>query len=176
VISLAPANYCHTFFYVSKLLIARIFGCFPRRELTMLNRTRRAFTLLELMVAFIIMAILSAVAIPSLIGIVAGNQASADATSAISVADAAYYSNVSNGTSTAPVASGSITSVTAGATSGDYLFTFANDDVCVLVPTSAGGSPTQVGVTATSANFWGGVSGTPGTQAAPLFTASHTAC
>ena len=61
----------------------------------MLIRSRRAFTLLELMVAFIIMAILSAIAVPSLLGVVNGDQLTADATSAGSIVDAAYYTAAS---------------------------------------------------------------------------------
>jgi type II secretory pathway pseudopilin PulG len=55
------------------------------------TRSRKSFTLLELMVAFIIMAVLSAVAIPSLIGVVGNDQVTADSTSAVSIVDAAYY-------------------------------------------------------------------------------------
>jgi prepilin-type N-terminal cleavage/methylation domain-containing protein len=54
-------------------------------------RTRKAFTLLELMVAFIIMAILAAVAIPSLANIVANSQKSADQSTALNLAHAAYF-------------------------------------------------------------------------------------
>jgi prepilin-type N-terminal cleavage/methylation domain-containing protein len=61
----------------------------------MLSRRRRSFTLLELMIAFVIMAILSAVAIPSLINIASNDRTTADQTSAISVADASYYGAVS---------------------------------------------------------------------------------
>ena len=61
----------------------------------MLLRHRKAFTLLELMVAFIIMAILSAIAVPSLLGVVNGDQTSADQTSAGSIVDAAYYTATS---------------------------------------------------------------------------------
>ena len=58
-------------------------------------RGRKSFTLLELMVAFIIMAILSAIAVPSLLGIVHGDQLTADATSAGAIVDAAYYTAAS---------------------------------------------------------------------------------
>ena len=57
----------------------------------MLNRTRKAFTLLELMVAFVIMAILAAVAIPSLQSIVANSQLQADQSTALNIAHAAYF-------------------------------------------------------------------------------------
>ena len=56
----------------------------------MLTRSLKAFTLLELMVAFIIMAILSAVAVPSLIGVVNGDQATGDAATAMALVDTAY--------------------------------------------------------------------------------------
>jgi YVTN family beta-propeller protein len=61
----------------------------------MLSRRRKSFTLLELMIAFVIMAILSAVAIPSLINIASNDRTTADQTSAISLADASYYGAVS---------------------------------------------------------------------------------
>jgi type II secretory pathway pseudopilin PulG len=60
-----------------------------------LSRRRKSFTLLELMIAFVIMAILSAVAIPSLINIASNDRTTADQTSAISLADASYYGAVS---------------------------------------------------------------------------------
>jgi YVTN family beta-propeller protein len=58
--------------------------------MTHLHRSRKSFTLLELMVAFIIMAVLSAVAIPSLINVVGNDQLSADSASAAAIVDAAY--------------------------------------------------------------------------------------
>jgi type II secretory pathway pseudopilin PulG len=65
----------------------------------MLSRRRKSFTLLELMIAFVIMAILSAVAIPSLISIANNDRTTADQTSAIALADASYYGAVSADTS-----------------------------------------------------------------------------
>jgi prepilin-type N-terminal cleavage/methylation domain-containing protein len=57
-------------------------------------RSRRSFTLLELMIAFVIMAILAAIAIPSLTTVAQGDRAQAEDASAISLADAAYYKAV----------------------------------------------------------------------------------
>ncbi len=121
----------------------------------MLTRTRKAFTLLELMVAFVIMAILAAVAIPSLQSIVSNSQNQANQSTALNIAHAAYFNaqsvypatNVtvgaagdaspyvlsklfdqalSNGQYNATT--GPITNIAAGAstTNVDALFTFSN--------------------------------------------------
>jgi prepilin-type N-terminal cleavage/methylation domain-containing protein len=55
------------------------------------RHSRRSFTLLELMIAFVIMAILAAVAIPSLTAVAQGDRAQADQATAQGLADAAYY-------------------------------------------------------------------------------------
>jgi YVTN family beta-propeller protein len=79
---------------------------YATRRLPMLSRRRKSFTLLELMIAFVIMAILSAVAIPSLINIANNDRTTADQTSAVAYADASYYGAVSSdssGSGDAPV-------------------------------------------------------------------------
>ncbi len=126
----------------------------------MLTRTRKAFTLLELMVAFVIMAILAAVAIPSLQSIVSNSQNQANQSTALNIAHAAYFNaqsvypavSVGLGASTdSPynlsdlidqaasngqynTTSGPITAIAGTSTSGDYSFTFTNGSaVCVNV-------------------------------------------
>ena len=76
-----------------------------------LTRARKAFTLLELMVAFIIMAILSAIAVPSLLGVVNGDQLTADSTSATSIVDAAYYNAESQVGQASPTVTFPITAI-----------------------------------------------------------------
>ena len=99
-----------------------------KRLLRSPHRPRHAFTLLELMVAFIIMAILSAIAVPSLLGVVNGDQSTADQTTALSLADQAYYLAASNNTtpdySTIPL-SVSLTSVDTTDYPGYLLFTLS---------------------------------------------------
>ena len=114
----------------------------------MLNRTRKAFTLLELMVAFVIMAILAAVAIPSLQSIVANSQLQADQSSALNIAHAAYFiaqsvypANVVSATgsnaydysqqATDNPGSGVLSVAAGGAHPYNAWFQFANDGVCV---------------------------------------------
>jgi type IV pilus assembly protein PilA len=64
------------------------------------KRSRKSFTLLELLVAFIIMAILAAVAVPSLLGLVDGSQQTADGASAIGLVDQLYYTALSTNQTT----------------------------------------------------------------------------
>ena len=120
----------------------------------MLTRTRKAFTLLELMVAFVIMAILAAVAIPSLQSIVSNSQNQANQSTALNIAHAAYFNAQSvypagtvgiGATSDSPAnlsdlidqantngqyntTSGPITAIAAGTSIAnvDALFTFSN--------------------------------------------------
>jgi type II secretory pathway pseudopilin PulG len=51
---------------------------------------RKAFTLLELMVALINMAIPSAIVVPSLLGVVANAQIAANSSTALDLADSVY--------------------------------------------------------------------------------------
>ena len=64
---------------------------------TSLIRPRRSFTLLELMVAFIIMAILTAVAVPSLANLVGNDKQGGVNASAIATADASSLLQFSGG-------------------------------------------------------------------------------
>ena len=106
----------------------------------MLTRTRKAFTLLELMVAFVIMAILAAVAIPSLQSIVTNSQLQADQSSALNIAHAAYF----NAQSVYPAAATTLGEATSALTSGvsvvagtttatDFQFSFAGDSNVICV-------------------------------------------
>jgi hypothetical protein len=103
-----------------------------------------------------------------LTGIVAGDQNAANVTSAIALADAAYYTALSSGTGGPPtVASGANDSanvtapaggtVKGGATIGDVLFTFPSGNaVCVFInPTGQGASPSQVAGAATPTSVAG---------------------
>ena len=124
----------------------------------MITRSRKAFTLLELMVAFIIMAILSAVAVPSLIGVVNGDQQTGNNASAIAIASAASDIAFAGG-STAAVTLTQVEaqtpaadSVVTGTLPGDVLFTIGTSTatVCVALP-AAGATPTLVGTPAGTA-------------------------
>jgi type II secretory pathway pseudopilin PulG len=121
------------------------------------------------MVAFIIMAVLSAVAIPSLIGVVGNDQVTADNTSAVAIADAAYYNGQSEAGQATPavpfpitaaeattfVPSGTVVTVTDGTDlsvngGNPYLiFTFADGGtVFVTAPQTAGGATIDAAGTA----------------------------
>jgi prepilin-type N-terminal cleavage/methylation domain-containing protein len=63
-------------------------------EILMLHQ-RKAFTLLELMVALIIMAIPSAIVVPSLLGVVANAKIAANSSTALDLADSVYDTNSS---------------------------------------------------------------------------------
>ena len=116
----------------------------------MLTRRRKAFTLLELMVAFIIMAILAAVAIPSMQSIVANSQTEADQATALNLANAVYLQNHSSypaqdvaATQYASEAAtypsvASVTAITGGA---EFTFTDGSAPICVSTPTANQGSP-----------------------------------
>ena len=56
----------------------------------MYRGTRRSFTLLELMVAFVVLAILSAVAVPVLSGIATNDRLIGDQATASAIAENAY--------------------------------------------------------------------------------------
>jgi type II secretory pathway pseudopilin PulG len=66
-------------------------------------KSPRSFTLLEIMVAFLVMAVLSALAIPSLIGVINNDQKNADSVTAVNTADKVYYTAVQAGTSATPL-------------------------------------------------------------------------
>src|ERR1035437_4062720 len=107
----------------------------------MITRPRKAFTLLELMVAFIIMAILTAVAVPSLAGIVGNDTLTGHQASAIAQADAASLNAFSGGDLT-PMTVAQYTAA------GTIAFTLASGHptafggtVCVAL-VSAGATPT----------------------------------
>ena len=161
----------------------------------MLTRCRKAFTLLELMVAFIIMAILSAIAVPSLLGVVNGDQLSADSTSASSIVDAAFYNAESDYGQATPAYTFPITAAEAdffvptGADariysiiSGDYSdptpslqFTFSDGNIVyVAAPQGAGdGSPSTLGGVAPSGATVGAGAGTfvgPSDPTDPTYT------
>jgi type II secretory pathway pseudopilin PulG len=105
------------------------------------------------------MAILSAVAIPSLVGIVSHDQQTADVTSAVAIADAAYYTAQSATPvgSAFPITAADIfagytasektgTTPTAGTVAGTFTIVFADSNsVCVTVGTTdLAPSPTGV--------------------------------
>ena len=136
----------------------------------MLNRTRKAFTLLELMVAFVIMAILAAVAIPSLQSIVANSQLQADQSSALNIAHAAYFNAQSVYPAVSPTiigttlsdyagqitatGDGSMVSVALGSapSTTNAWFTFTDGDgVCVTVPSASSGYPSLTSATTSTA-------------------------
>ena len=113
---------------------------------------RKAFTLLELMIAFVIMAILSAVAVPSLLNVVNGDQQTGDNASAIAATSAYTDSQFAAGQYGAPtgtVAAAGITAaglpsgvtVAPGAATNSVLFTYPHDTVCVDLQ-SGGATPT----------------------------------
>jgi len=112
---------------------SRVFS-FLRRKLKMLNRTRKAFTLLELLVAFIIMAILAAVSVPSLLNLVTGAHHNADSTSATAQADAGYYTGYAS--DIAPVYAGANYTSLVGTTA---TYTFGSDVCTTTVSLLAGG-------------------------------------
>ncbi len=91
----------------------------------MLTRTRKAFTLLELMVAFVIMAILAAVAIPSLQSIVSNSQLQADQSTALNLAHAAYF----NAQSVYPAGSVTVAGLTNASSTTVNTATTSNSDI-----------------------------------------------
>ena len=125
----------------------------PRRRL-------RGFTLLELMIAFIVLAILSAIAVPSLLGVAKSDQQNADTTTAIAVADQVYYQDVQSNTTlptstiitdygTAASPFPQVSSVSPASATGGPInaaeFTFTDKDtVCVTVPTVTGDNPSAI--------------------------------
>ena len=136
---------------------------------------RKAFTLLELMIAFVIMAILSAVAVPSLLNVVNGDQQTGDNASAIAATSAYVDSQFATGNYNAPLGSSAATGITAppgatlsaGAATNSVIFTFPKDQVCVDL--HAGGATPTLGTdcgissgsitttTATTGPGWGAV-------------------
>jgi prepilin-type N-terminal cleavage/methylation domain-containing protein len=134
------------------LVSPKFVECYFQEEITMLTRTRKAFTLLELMIAFVIMAILSAVAIPSLISVAQGDRAQANDASALNLADAAYYAAVAADTSgagtnavtytgtPAETAAGAVAveSGTVGTGPCTVVFTFGTDPTTVTVQVGDG--------------------------------------
>jgi prepilin-type N-terminal cleavage/methylation domain-containing protein len=119
------------------LVLLKISGVFSflRRKLKMLNRTRKAFTLLELLVAFIIMAILAAVSVPSLLGLVTGSHTNANETSITALADAPYYTAYATDAIPSYAAVGTVTAGVLTATA-----TFPGGQTCTInVSTIAGG-------------------------------------
>jgi type II secretory pathway pseudopilin PulG len=148
------------------------------------------------MVAFIIMAVLSAVAIPSLIGVVGNDQLAADTTSAVSIVDAAYFNAQSEYGQTSPAVIFPITAaklaafvpagtnLTFDATScaivvGEYsdctyadpvpdiIFAFTNGDVVYVSAPAGYGDPSPTAL--------GGTSPTGGTEGGGAGTTTTTA-
>ena len=130
----------------------------------MLKRTRKAFTLLELVVAIVVLGILAALAVPAFTTVINNSKKSTATESALSISRDAVAIAATNGnaptsadinsaiseTSGTPVAV--VTGSNLGQISGSpqvvkYLVTGYTSNVCVTMPSVVNGTPTYLAST-----------------------------
>ena len=130
----------------------------------MLIRTRKAFTLLELVVAIVVLGILAALAVPAFTTVINNSKKSTATESALSISRDAVAIAATNGsaptsadinsaiseTSGTPVAvvSGSnLGEISGNAQAVKYTVTGFSTPVCVTMPSVVNGTPTDLGST-----------------------------
>ncbi|MEI8405674.1 MAG: type II secretion system protein [Actinomycetes bacterium] len=118
----------------------------------MLKRTRKAFTLLELVVAIVVLGILAALAIPSFAQVItnskqqiANNTALSTARDAVAIAATTGGSAVLANYQSASTENAGVTSVVAGSVLNTVKFTVSGLTVCVTMPTLVNGTPALTG-------------------------------
>ena len=119
----------------------------------MLKRTRKAFTLLELVVAIVVLGILAALAIPSFAQVItnskqqiANNTALSTARDAVAIAATTGGSAVLANYTTASTENAGVTSVAVSGTVANVAkFTVSGLTVCVTMPTTVNGTPALTG-------------------------------